>query len=98
MLELKFIDGKTASAEMQQTQSKSDIQIALLDSTYEDARQLFKKGNFETLEALDVDSGEVKIITGYSKVSSFLELFAEKNDFWKGSRIIVVVSKEDMEE
>lgn len=94
MPKVKFVDGQTATAEVNDELFGSNIvQIALLESTYEDVLKLFKEDNFDNIELFDDEDNKVKDISGYSKLASILTLFPTKVDFWMGCRIVVVLEK-----
>lgn len=95
MSKVKFVDGQTAVAEVNDELFGSDtVQIVLLESTYEDVFNLFKEDNFDKIELFDDEDNKVKDISGYSKLTSILTLFPTKADFWTGYRIVVVLEKE----
>lgn len=69
----------------------NNIQIVFTKLGYEDVLKLVttKNNRIELIE----DDEVIKVCEGYTTISSVVVLFATKNDFWEGTRVVAVLDK-----
>lgn len=96
MIEKIKMDGQLIEDVIVETDvyGSNNIQIVFTKLGYEDVLKLVTTKN-NTIELIEDNDEVVKICEGYTTVTSVVMLFATKNDFWEGTRVVAVLEKTD---
>ena len=93
MIEKIKMDGQLIEDVIVETDvyGSNNIQIVFTKLGYEDVLKLVttKNNRIELIE----DDEVIKVCEGYTTISSVVVLFATKNDFWEGTRVVAVLDK-----